>query len=222
VTGTLDSSDCRLNDGTRVEFWTFSGQNGQTVTVTQRSTDFDSYLFLLRPDHDTIAARNDDGGGGRDSQIVFGLDQTATWYIMTNTLFPASGNYSLTLGCSGGGPPPNCTTDDDTLCLNNNRFKVEATYATAGSGSGSAHAVKLTADTGYLWFFSANNVETVIKVIDACSLNNRFWVFAGGLTDVGVNITVTDTKNGTTKAFSNPLGTTWRTITDTSAFATCP
>ena len=28
----------------------------------------------------------------------------------------------------------------------------------------------------------------VVKVLDACSFSNHFWVFAGGLTDVGVDL----------------------------------
>jgi hypothetical protein len=73
-----------------------------------------------------------------------------------------------------------------------------------------------------LWFFSSVNVETVVKVINACALNNRFWVFAGGLTDVRVDLKVTDTKNGTVKTYVNPLGAPFQPIQDTSAFATCP
>lgn len=122
-------------------------------------------------------------------------------------------------------PTPNgqtCSADQDTLCLSNARFKVEATYATPTSGSGVAHAVALTGDTGYLWFFNAANVEAVVKVLNACGVNNRYWVFAGGLTDVHVEITVTDTTTGAVKRYTNPQGTVWRTITDTNAFATCP
>ena len=115
-----------------------------------------------------------------------------------------------------------CTADQDTLCLSGGRFKVEATYATPSSGSGIARTVGLTGDTGYLWFFNAANVEAVVKVLNACGVNGRYWVFAGGLTDVQVEIAVTDTKTGAVKRYTNPQGTVWRTITDTSAFATCP
>jgi hypothetical protein len=115
----------------------------------------------------------------------------------------------------------NCIPDSNTLCLNNGRFKVKATYDT-GSQSGAAHVVKLTDETGYLWFFNSTNVEAVIKVLNACSLNQRYWVFSAGLTNVGVEITVTDTSNNTTKHYSNPRNRTYVTNTDTDAFATCP
>ncbi|HUP59099.1 MAG TPA: hypothetical protein VNA69_01630 [Thermoanaerobaculia bacterium] len=114
-----------------------------------------------------------------------------------------------------------CAPGPDVLCLNNGRFQVEANWETASS-SGRARVVKLTNDTGYLWFFGSDNVETVVKVLDACSFNNTFWVFAGGLTDQGVEMTITDTKNGTSKVYRNTRGAAFAPVQDTSAFATCP
>jgi len=119
-------------------------------------------------------------------------------------------------------PPPSCIPDADTLCLNNGRFKVEATYQTSTS-NGTAQAIKLTDETGYFWFFNANNVESVVKVLNACALNNRYWVFAAGLTNQGVSITVTDTlQPSIVKHYTNPLNRTFVTITDTDALASCP
>ncbi len=37
------------------------------------------------------------------------------------------------------------------------------------------------------WFFSLNDVELAVKVLDACETPfESFWGFAAGLTDVGV------------------------------------
>jgi len=151
----------------------------------------------------------------------------STWTNMT-TLFPPNPS-------TGGGPPramgirvdPGtaagvCVPSATAMCLNNNRFRVSATFLTSGGQSGNAQVVKLTDDTGYLWFFSSTNVEAVVKVLNACSLNNRYWVFAGGLTNVRTVITVTDTQTGTTKPYTNPQNTPFQPIQDTSAFATCP
>src|SRR5262249_60960819 len=85
--------------------------------------------------------------------------------------------------------------------------------------TGAGQAVALTSDTGYFWFFSANNVEMVIKVVDGRPVNNKFWVFAGGLTNVNVVITVTDTQTGAVKNYVNPQGTPFQPIQDTGAFA---
>ena len=89
----------------------------------------------------------------------------------------------------------------------------------AGGLAGEARAVELTADTGYLWFFDAANVETVVKVLDGCAANGRFWVFAGGLTNVEVELTVTDTLTGVAKTYANPAGRAFQPVQDTSALA---
>ncbi len=82
--------------------------------------------------------------------------------------------------------------------------------------------IPLTGDTGAFWFFSPSNVEVVIKVLNGCGLNSRYWTFAGGLTDVNVILTVTDTQTGTIQTYTNPPETPFEPIQDTNAFATCP
>ena len=62
----------------------------------------------------------------------------------------------------------------------------------------------------------------VIKVLNGCGLNLRYWTFAGGLTDVNVVMTVTDTQTGAVKTYTNPQGAPFQPIQDTDAFATCP
>jgi hypothetical protein len=115
-----------------------------------------------------------------------------------------------------------CVASSTVLCLNNGRFKVTATWEDFASATGDARVVKLTNDTGYMWFFSQNNVEVVLKVLNACGVNNRYWVFAGGLTNVQVELSVVDTSTGNIWTEFNPLGTAFAPIQDTSAFATCP
>jgi hypothetical protein len=114
-----------------------------------------------------------------------------------------------------------CTQDATTMCLSGNRFAVSATFQAANQ-SGDAKAVRLTADSGYFWFFGPDNVEVVIKVLNACPLNSKFWVFAGGLTNVRVALTLRDTKTGTVKTYTNPADTAFAPIQDVGAFATCP
>src|SRR5262249_55696184 len=89
-----------------------------------------------------------------------------------------------------------CSPSATTLCLDDYRFAVTANWASSNGGSGTGNAVALTSDTGYFWFFDAANIEVTIKVLDACSLNGHFWVFASGLTNTGVVLTVTDMATG--------------------------
>lgn len=123
------------------------------------------------------------------------------------------GAYEVTTACVAGGP---------VLCLSNGRFQLTAKWQTANGNNDSAQGVTLTGDSGYFWFFDPANVELTVKVLDACGVNNRKWVFLSGLTNVKVDLTVTDTKTGTVKTYSNPQGRVFRTILDTNAFATCP
>lgn len=106
--------------------------------------------------------------------------------------------------------------------LRDGRFEIRAMWRTSDGASGEGHFVPLTDETGYMWFFGSNNIEAVLKVIDGCALNNRYWVFAAGLTNVQVDLTVTDTRTGATALYRNPLGQGFQPIQDTNAFATCP
>ena len=115
-----------------------------------------------------------------------------------------------------------CVVNATTLCLNSGRFKVQTQWTTAAGATGSGQAASLTGDTGYFWFFSPNNVEMVIKVVNGCAVNASYWTFAGGLTDVRVVTSVTDTQTGATTTYTNPLGTAFQPIQDTSAFPSCP
>jgi hypothetical protein len=118
---------------------------------------------------------------------------------------------------------PLCTADAHTLCLDGGRFSVTATFQQTASGpSTPANAVPLTDQTGYFWFFDPSNIEIVGKVLDGCTTNEFFWYFAAGLTNVGVTTIVQDLQSGTMKTYTNPVGTAFAPIQDTSAFPTCP
>ncbi len=114
-----------------------------------------------------------------------------------------------------------CVPGAQTLCLDGRRFSVKAHW-TSATASGDAGAVELTDDTGYFWFFDPLNVELTVKVLDGCVLSNHYWAFLAGLTNVKVDVTVTDTASGKVKVYSNPLNRTFVTQLDTGAFATCP
>ena len=114
-----------------------------------------------------------------------------------------------------------CVPDTATLCLNT-RFQVTAQWQKPDGSSGPGTAVPLTADTGYFWFFDPSNVEVITKVLNGCGIDNHYWVFSAGLTNVGVTLTYTDTGTGVRKSYPNPIGTAFAPIQDTSAFATCP
>lgn len=115
-----------------------------------------------------------------------------------------------------------CAPSATTLCLSSNRFAISTTWRTSDGNSGNGTAVALSGDTGYFWFFNSSNVEMVLKVLNGCGLNSNYWVFAGGLTNVSVTMTVIDTKTGVVRTYTNPQGAAFQPIQDTGAFSTCP
>lgn len=94
VNGSLTSADCRLDDGSYVDFYAFSVSGSRTVTITQRSSAFDSYLVLLSS-NGTVLGSDDDSAGGLDSRVVANLS-SGTYVIAANSLDAGeTGSYSL-------------------------------------------------------------------------------------------------------------------------------
>jgi hypothetical protein len=200
--------------GIFVDDYDFQATAGQTVTASASST----YLF--------VSIHNSAG-----TVVAVSPTPPSTFEVVSYT-FPAGGlytirvyssyntTYTLTVSCSGGAPPPTCTSSGTTLCLNGGRFRVSAIFSAPSLGitNAPAQAISLTSDTGYFWFFSSNNVEIVLKVVDGRSFNQYFWVFYGALSDVAYTITVTDTATGAVKAYPNQAGNL-ASVADTSAFA---
>lgn len=138
----------------------------------------------------------------------------------------ATGNYTIGAVAVYGSPPPpppppppptaNCVITATNACLAAGRFRVSVTWRSP-TGSGVGTSAHITADTAYFWFFNSANVELVVKVLDARTINGRFWVFYGALSDVEYTITITDTERGLVKTYFNPQSQL-ASVADTSAF----
>jgi ELWxxDGT repeat protein len=111
-----------------------------------------------------------------------------------------------------------CVASPTRLCLQGGRFAVEADWRDFQGNTGKGMAVPLPGgDTGYFWFFGADNVEVVLKVLDGRPLTGKFWVFYGALSSVQYTLTVTDTETGKVKKYENPSGRL-ASVADTGAF----
>jgi hypothetical protein len=118
-----------------------------------------------------------------------------------------------------------CGEDPTLLCVDNNRFQVTAQFSQAcATGSSSADGVQISSVGGFLWCFDPSNPEIFVKVLNACTpaTGNTYWVFISGLTNIGVTVTVTDTKTGQHKSYTNPNGTPFASIEDTVGLQVCP
>jgi len=118
-----------------------------------------------------------------------------------------------------------CVPGPTTLCLNEGgrfRAEIEWTDFQGNSGPGEAFEIGLE-DSGLFYFFNQNNIEMLLKVLDACNSEfNAYWVFYAATTNVEFTLTITDTQTGAVQQYTNPLGTPAEPVLDTSAFATCP
>ncbi len=114
-----------------------------------------------------------------------------------------------------------CMPGATTLCLASGRFAVTANYRDWTSTARPAQAEPLTETSGVFWFFSPDNLELFVKSIDACSEFDRFWIFAAGLTNLEVELTVRDHWGEQTEVYRNDLGTAFELVRDTANFDTC-
>ena len=110
-----------------------------------------------------------------------------------------------------------CLASDRALCLEDGRFRVEATWRDFAGNAGDGVAVPITPDTGYFWFFDDDNVELILKLIDGGGFNGHHWVYYGALSNVEYTFTVTDSETGAAKRYFNPA-TRFASSGDITAF----
>ena len=82
--------------------------------------------------------------------------------------------------------------------------------------------VVASSNSGIFWFFSSDNWEVMVKVLNACGLNNRYWVFSAATTNEFYRMEVFDVRAGVNKIYFNYPGPPAPAVTDVDAFATCP
>ncbi|HEX4953870.1 MAG TPA: LamG domain-containing protein [Thermoanaerobaculia bacterium] len=118
----------------------------------------------------------------------------------------------------------NCGSSTATsLCLLD-RFIVSGKWRTGppGAAEGTAQVADCPNEgSGLFWFFSAINWEVMVKAVNGCGLNNRYWLFSAATTNVFYRLEVTDV-HGAQKIYFNYPGPPAPAVTDTNAFATCP
>jgi hypothetical protein len=231
---------CLFCGGLQAQTLTYSPLNPQdgdivtfTVDIASCATSLDAALTLPGPGNGSIRLMLTEACACVATPAPIRLDE--------NVGPLASGTYDVALyreyrdgngPCCDGGlcAPPDLllastvavSPDPTLLLLRQGRFRVRADWNAPGFGQGSAQAVSLTDESGYFTFFGPTNVELIAKVLNGCPVNERYWVFVAGMTNVGVTVHVEDTLTGHQETYTNPLGRVFQSVIDTSSFATCP
>ena len=217
-----------------------------TIYGTQEGPDYDGHLALYQGAFDpaspldNLVEVNDDffaeDGGyevGTSRIPSTPVTYVDNWYLVVSGYENDDiGTYSVNIVCDDPAtrvlPASDYFLDDidgRIHALKRGRFEVSATWTNFSAVSGHGTFVPMGSDdSGLIWFFQPGNWEVLIKIIDACSLNNRYWVYAAATTNVRYTLTVRDTATNppTVWTYTNPLGNTSPAITDSDAFATCP
>lgn len=172
-----------------------------------------------------------DGEGGVKSFAVPLLDdleaentESVNLALSEPTGGASLGTSSATLEVTDDDGEGGCIQDESTLCLTAaERFRVRVEFRTAQDETGVGMVIPFApVDSGLFWFFDPDNAEILVKVLDACGINQHYWVFTAASTDVEYTLTVTDTEADLSQTYFNALGERAAAVTDTVAFATCP
>lgn len=203
--------------------------NGDETGRLAEAPDADLYLRFGAPaERDAYDCRS--AGAGIFESCEVPLPEAGTWHALV-AREAGAGAFQLTT-TSFAAQPTTCEPGTRTLCLDNQagdrRFKVEIDYfspprAVLGSGMAIPLASLGVSRGGLFWFFSPDNPEVLVKVLNACvpALGNRFWVFLTAGTDLGYTLTVTDTETGLFRTYTNEDGASALPVQDVAAFP-CP
>ena len=118
---------------------------------------------------------------------------------------------ALALPASAGAKDYGCLESSFASCLQDGRFKVRAYYdhEEAQNRSAKVRDAFVGDAASLFYFFTFDNPELMVKVVDGCVLNGRYWVFGSAATDLDYAVTVEDRATGRQKRYernrSNPL-----------------
>ena len=97
--GVLAPGDRELKSGEYYDVYDIEAEEGQRLTVTMRSRDFDTYLIVKRPDReqeDDDDASTDGDDGYRVSQVILTVPVTGTYRILaTSYATGETGRYTV-------------------------------------------------------------------------------------------------------------------------------
>lgn len=191
VNGQLTTSDCLLEeDNSYVDFYAFNGTQGQQVTITMTSPNFDNldpFLILLGPNnYEVVNDDIDENSGNYNARIVVTLPSTGQYIIAANAYPNDVGPYTLSLTSPNSTPTPSLSVNSVSANEGNSGltpFNFTVTLSAAASNTvtvnyatanGTAIAGSdYTATSGTLTFAAGETTKTVtVNVIGDAFIEN--------------------------------------------------
>jgi ELWxxDGT repeat protein len=211
----------------------FAGRAGRAGAVPLSSESGAFWFFA--PDNVEIVVKLLDGVGVNGHHWLFqgALSNVSYRFTVIDTLTLAARRYDNPAGEfvsrsdieafadeveAGSGDPttsvsraaapdrgPRCSSNLTELCLNG-VFLVTVEWTDFEGRSGTGIADPFSASSGGFSFFSAENSELFVKLVEGSEVNGHLWLFVGALTNVGFRLTVRNLEDGTTRVYDNPIG----------------
>jgi hypothetical protein len=130
-------------------------------------------------------------------------------------------------------PGGSCVPSSLDACFFTGDFTVSSTYQVYTTPFPDGHVEIVSVGPGTVvpgasdsaalfWYFNAANWEVLVKGVDGCALNNEWWIFAAGTTNVHHRVVVADHLRGDQRIYWSFSGPPAPAVTDTSAFSCNP
>jgi len=144
-------------------------------------------------------------GGGCGPNPTDGCDYSNNDYDgKFRRTFPEISQY---INVEGGGSGCVQDLDGGVVCLRDGRFELTGTWTDFANPTNTQPLIwtpveNINATAGFQ--NNPSGIQIVMRVADGCSLTGTWWVWLGGFTDAGWDITVRDTVTGNLRNFSKP------------------
>ena len=159
VTGSLASTDCLSTDrlGSYQDVMTFPATAGTQYVITQNSTVFDSYLYLLNGT--AVVASDDDSNGNLNSKISYTATASGTLTIHA-TSYSASVTGAYTLAVSAASTAPVAPTALTATTFSSSQINLAWTDA---SNNETGFKIERTTSATGTWTLIATTAANVVS-----------------------------------------------------------
>jgi len=178
-----DTVQGQLTDDSLTHRYSFSGQQGDVVSISLTSSDFDAYLTLL-DENGVVVATNDDGAGSLNSLIdSFVLPADGAYTIEASSFSRFStGSYTLNLI---EGSAPSTTTGGDVTPQNGGEIGIGDTVSGTLGGNSASERYTFQAEAGQVVtiLLISEDFDTYLRLQDPSGLEIAYDDDSGGNLD---------------------------------------